>query len=150
MDKGWEALNNDDIQTGISYFNKAAKDGDAEAQCLLGLFYNTGVYLKKDYQKAFYWYEQAAKQNIPKAQAQIGYMYEMGYGVSKDSPKAIFWLEKAAKQNDVHAQYLLGSIYLIKNNESKARVWLVKASQNGNKDAIKLLEDKEKQKKANK
>ncbi|MCH5150863.1 MAG: sel1 repeat family protein [Spirochaetales bacterium] len=45
-----------------------AKQGDADAQCRLGVLYNNGESVKQDYDKAFEWHEKTAKQEYAPAQ----------------------------------------------------------------------------------
>ncbi|WP_436862107.1 tetratricopeptide repeat protein [Acinetobacter haemolyticus] len=46
----------------LSFLKKAAELGNPEAQYNLGVFFEQGVYVKKDKKQAEYWYEKAAKQ----------------------------------------------------------------------------------------
>ncbi|MCI7046793.1 tetratricopeptide repeat protein [Helicobacter sp.] len=88
-----------------------AKQGDAEAQFLLGLMYDQGQGVKQDYEKAAEWFSKAANQGYAKAQYNLGAMYENGQAVRQDYKKAFEWYSKAANQGYAKAQYNLGAMY---------------------------------------
>lgn len=90
---------------------EAAVQGDAEAQFNLGVSYDNGKGVPKDYQQAVSWYRKAAEQGHAKAQFNLGMSYANGQGVPKDDQQAIAWLRKSAEQGDVNAQFNLGVIY---------------------------------------
>ena len=46
----------------LPWFTKAAEQGDADAQCNLGMCYEDGDGVEKDLQKAIEWYTKAANQ----------------------------------------------------------------------------------------
>lgn len=83
-------LNYDDVDKAISYFSKAAADGDPYAQLYLG-----EINLKKgEIEKGVKWYADAAKQNEPEALFFMGLFYNMGMAVPKDHNKAVTFMEK--------------------------------------------------------
>ena len=110
-----------------------AKKGDAQAQCDLGLEYEVGYDLPKDYQKAVEWYTKAAEQGHAQAQANLGDCYHYGYGVEKDDQKAVYWQTKSAEQGCVEGQENLSFYYEwgygVEQDYVKAHEWLVKASE---------------------
>ncbi|MFQ5672316.1 MAG: tetratricopeptide repeat protein, partial [Nitrospinales bacterium] len=57
---------------------------DAEAQNALGLMYELGLGVQKDYQQAVKWYRLAAEQGVAWAQFNLGLMYHEGQGVQQD------------------------------------------------------------------
>jgi TPR repeat protein len=76
---------------------KQAKQGDAEAQCLLGLAYHNGDGLEISPEKAFRWWMKAAKQEYVFAMPYLIYCYEQGYGTKVDKKKAFIYCKKAAE-----------------------------------------------------
>jgi len=62
----------------------AAAQGNADAQCNLGLMYATGRGVSQDDQEALKWYRLAEEQGQPRAQYNLGMMYENGQGVPQD------------------------------------------------------------------
>jgi len=84
----------------LTWFRKAADQGDAAAQLQIGLLYERGHGVPQDYAQALTWYRKASDQGYATAQAEIGYLYENGLGVSKDTKMARSWKEKAAANGD--------------------------------------------------
>jgi len=111
----------------IETLTTSAHEGDAEAQCLLGL-----NYYENDSQKSVYWMEKAAIQGHSQAQYFLGSYYLEGIGVEKNYEKACLWLDKSAAQNNAAAQFLIGLIYyrgdLTKQDYKKAFSWFKKAA----------------------
>ena len=85
----------------------AAKAGDVEAQCNLGLCYGTGDGVAQDKKQAVYWFRKSAEQGFAEAQFFLGLCYKDGYGVPKDLTQAEYWLRKAADQGHARAKQLL-------------------------------------------
>ena len=100
-----------------------AEAGDAEAQSNLGVMYEKGEGVPKDYVEAVKWYRKAAEQGdaygqkqlvkwyrkaaeqgVAIAQVNLGWMYDNGEGVPKDSSEATKWYRKAAKQGNADAK----------------------------------------------
>jgi TPR repeat protein len=96
---------------GASWIQKAALQGDAPAQALLGEFYYQGRGVLKNYEKAFYWFMNAAKQNNPGGQLKVGRCYENGEGIIQSKLQATEWYEKAALQEHEPAQIALGIMF---------------------------------------
>jgi len=74
-----------------------AKQGDAEAQVMLGEIYEKGLGGGlADPQLAAQWYRKAAEQGSSRAQINLGHLYEKGLGVEKNLPVALNWYRKAS------------------------------------------------------
>ena len=97
-----EQLSQDSISA--DKYREAAEQGDAEAQCNLGLCYYNGWGVKQDYTQAVYWYRKAAEQGNAKAQFNLGLCYATGQGVEQDYTQAAHWYRKAAEQGMPGAQ----------------------------------------------
>ncbi|MEE3608312.1 tetratricopeptide repeat protein [Avibacterium paragallinarum] len=80
-------------ELAFAYAINAAKQGQAEAQTLLGSMYIA----RKDYQSAFYWISQAENKD-PHAQLYLGMIYEFGLFVIENLEKAKFHYQKACEQ----------------------------------------------------
>ena len=134
----------------IKSLKESAENGDAFAQYLYGYYFEEGISVEKNYQKALYWYKKAAAQGNAIAQNNIGGMYNDGEGVEKDTDKAKDWFEKAVKSHKPYpmAEYNLGVIYRDLHKANKAFPWFRKASSGHQKyaarEAGKLLEEKAK------
>ena len=73
----------------MEWYEKAAKQGNADAQRYLGSMYNNGDGVKQSYKKAGEWYAKAAKQGNADAQCILGFMYYNGHGVKQSYEKAM-------------------------------------------------------------
>lgn len=94
----------------IDALQKAAQEGDPEAQNNLGNMYISGQGITQSDTKAFEWYQKAAVQGHASAQFNLSIMYEYGLGVSKSEEKATDWLQKAAQGGDTGAQLYLSIV----------------------------------------
>ena len=73
----------------------------------LGLMYDKGQGVPRDYQTAVRWYRQAAEQGFAAAQYNLGLMYDKGHGVPRNYIDSYMWFSLAAAQsNDVAVQNL--------------------------------------------
>jgi len=103
-----------DKQQARARRHKAAEQGDALAQNLLGVMYVSGQGELKDEQQAVAWFRKAAEQGYADAQFNLGLLYASGQGVPKDGQTAYFWSllasaqghQDAAKFRDSEEQYL--------------------------------------------
>lgn len=95
-------LNNKEYKKAYNYFIKTKYN--FRSQFNLGLHYENGLFVKKDYQKAFVWYLKSAMQGFDRAQNKVGEMYKYANGVNFDRDKALFWFRKAALQNNSQAR----------------------------------------------
>ena len=82
-------------QTASDY-RAAAERGDKEAQYNLGVCYNNGYGVTKDFTQAVYWFRKAAEQGDATAQYNLGVCYEYGQGVPENKNHALYWYEKVA------------------------------------------------------
>ncbi len=138
--KGGAVMRND--KTAASWFEKAANQGNPEAQYQLGNLYENSQ-LPKDYKAAAHWYHKSAQQGSAKAQARLGVFYAEGMGVKKSANEALLWSGQAALQNNGDAQFWLGLQYklgdAIPQNDTLARGWLTKAAAQDHPNALLLL-----------
>ena len=126
-------------------YEKAAKEGDANAQNNLGDCYYFGRGVQQDYAKAVYWYEKSAEQGKAYAQNSLGVCYYFGRGVQQDYAQAVFWYEKSAEQGDADAQFMLGVCYDlgqgVQQDYAKAVYWYEKSAEQGDANAQNNLGD---------
>jgi TPR repeat protein len=66
----------------------------------LGVAYEKGHGVPRDYQTAMVWYRAAAAAGEPQAMRAIGLLYDKGSGVAKDHSQAVLWYRKAAAAGD--------------------------------------------------
>ena len=85
-----------DYAQAAYWYHKAAEQGLAGAQFLLGNAYDKGEGVPQDYAQAAIWYRKAAGQGFPEAQSILGILYSEGKGVPQDFAEAYFWLDIGA------------------------------------------------------
>ena len=128
-----------DETEAVTWFQKAAQQGYAEAQHYLGycLFSGTGV--EKDETEAVKWFQKAAVQGYAEAQYNLGCCLLFGNGVEKDETEAVTWFQKAAQQGYAEAQHYLGYCLFsgtgVEKDETEAVTWFRKAAVQGNAEA---------------
>lgn len=84
-----------DYEKAAKLYAPLAKDGNAEAQYILGMMYRAGRGVAHDYKEAKQWYLLAAEQGHPLAQFYLGWMYAGGKGVTRDYIQAHMWINIA-------------------------------------------------------
>lgn len=96
-----------DFKNAFPLFEKAAKAGNAEAQCRLGEFYDDfGHGFPVDYKKARELYEQSWAQGFPRAAARLSMIYSGVLGVKRDKEKAKVLLEESVELGDSFGKFL--------------------------------------------
>ena len=101
-----------DPANALKWFRKAADQGYAESELILGWSYREGrLGLEKDAQAAFNWFRKAAEQGDAWGQAELAFMYERGEGVPQDDSEAVKWYTRAAQQDLSMAQFDLAYMY---------------------------------------
>jgi TPR repeat protein len=60
-----------DHKEAVKWLTKSAEQGDAAAQCLLGLCYENGTGVAKDQKEAVKWYTKSAEQGDERAKKAI-------------------------------------------------------------------------------
>jgi len=152
-------LCSEDNSEAVNWYRKAAEQGYAEAQYILGNRYCEGNGLKRDYAEAVKWLRKAAEQNHTKAkkyleiaelhmkaqngdneaQYSLGRRYETGDEVTRKITEAVNWYRKAAEKGHARAQFNLGKCYETGNgitkNVTEAIKWYRKAAEQGYAEA---------------
>ena len=77
---GMDANNRGDYATALREWRPLAEQGDPSAQFRLGLLYENGNGVPRDFAKARLWYEKAAVQGEAKAQFYLGIQSAFGEG----------------------------------------------------------------------
>ena len=117
-------------------WQKAADQGDVDAQYRLGRMYHIGEDVSQSYFEAVKWYRKAADQGHSDAQNRLGCLYEYGLlGISQNFSEAVHWYRKAADQGHSDAQNRLGGCYAlgrgVPKNHKDAIHWYRKAADQG-------------------
>lgn len=101
LDKGVKAYRQGDYEKALSYFYMADSMGHKKAGRYIGLCYENGQGLPKDYRKAREWYEKSANNDDITSMYRLGQMYEKGEGVPVDDAKAAAWYKKSSYRTDI-------------------------------------------------
>ena len=134
-DRGYDCYHQNKYAEAAEWYRKAAEQGDADAQLMLGVMYELGQGVPQDYAQAAEWYRRAAEQGSATAQIPLGHMYRHGRGVPQDYAKAVEWYRKAAEQGNAIAQAILARMYEhgqgVPLDYAEAFEWWRKAAQDG-------------------
>ena len=138
-EKGLAAYKAENYTEAKPWLERAAQQGNRDAQFYVGKMYSKGWGVDKDYTKAVMWYRKAAEQGNRDAQNNMGFMYGRGFGVKKNASIAVRWYRKAAMQGGPVAQNNLGTMYKngqgVEKNLKQAIKWYRKAARQGNRAA---------------
>jgi len=85
----------DHIQA-LSWYSKAADQGNFSGQFAVGAMYLRGTGVPQDDAQAALWFRKAAEQGNARAQVALGQMYMDGDGVPQDYVQPHMWLNLAA------------------------------------------------------
>jgi TPR repeat protein len=134
-----------DYSQALVWYQKAAAQGNANAQNNLGVMYANGWGVPMNLAQAVLWYRKAADQGDVTAETNLGNHYKNGIGVAMDNAQALLWYQKAAAKNDMKAEYNLGVFYQYGYGVTKdlvqARAWYQKSANQGYADAQKKLKE---------
>ena len=100
---GVKAYNAGNYSDAVKWYRKAAEQGNANAQCNLGICYAYERGVTKDLNEATKWFRKAAEQGHAEAQCTLGFSYELGVGVTKDLNEAVKWYQQAANKGYIPA-----------------------------------------------
>jgi len=109
----------------------------------LGVVFEIGKEVERDYAKAKILYEMASKRGSAKAWYRLGGLYEYNKGVEQNYEKAAYYYNNGAKGGYAQSQFAMGRLYYfgkgVKSNHEKAYKWMNIAKRQGNKDAKRFI-----------
>ena len=127
----------------LQWYFEAAEAGNAQAQFLLGLKYETGTDVERDLAQAANWFEKSARQGNLEAQFKYAALLEGGRGRVADPVAAAQWYDRAARKGFAPAQYNLGVMQVNAASTDAERIdglaWLMKARDQGMVPATEFL-----------
>jgi TPR repeat protein len=88
------------LPEAVRWLRKAADQGSVGSFNNLGVAYENGLGVKRDYTEAAKWYRAAAIRGNVRAQANLGLLYRFGRGVNLDLVTAYAWLKLSANQGN--------------------------------------------------
>ncbi len=138
-EKGLAAYEAGDYTTAVTHFMTAAALNHPGAQCRLGICYQEGKGVTKDWVEAVRWYHEAANQKDGEAEYRLGLCYKDALGVKYDMRKQYALWAKAAKHGCVTAQVELGQLALNSYEIEFGLELLRKAAKQDNPFAMNLL-----------
>ena len=128
-------------EESIEQLRPWVEKGKAWAQSLLGDRYRVGVGVDQSDQRAIAFYKLAAIQGEAHAQYHLGVMYSRVHPLAV---RAAECFEAAANQGMAQAQCSMGHLYAngegVKQSIETARVWYLKAAEQGLEMAIEMLQ----------
>ena len=120
-------------KTAFKYARQSAESGLAEAQNLLGGFYQFGFGVEKNEKQACEFYQLAADQGYAKGQLNVGNCYRDGSDGTHDYAEAAKWYLSSAEQGNAAAQAELGQLYNqgrgVEKDYNKALDWAKKSAE---------------------
>ncbi len=137
---GWQAFLDGDYETALAELEPAAQSGDATAQYYLGVLYDHGEGVARNYRTAAEWYEKAAARwfapaaeaGHPMASYLLCRMVDEGRGVERDLDRALSLCRAAADHGVTGAQYntalLLTEQSTDRENWTEAYTWFLLAT----------------------
>ena len=120
-------------EEAFAWWNKAAEQGDMEAQFELAQCYDNGLGVEINDETAFKWYKLSADQGFPKAEYRLGQAYKGENNDAADHYVAAKWIKKAAEHGLPEAQYDIGLMYEsglgVDQSYEEANKWFLKAAE---------------------
>jgi uncharacterized protein len=88
----------------FKWLARGAETGNTAAQDAVGMMYELGRGVSKDYEAAARWYQKAAGGGFVDSAVNLGNLYALGRGVKTDYREASRWLEEAAARGGRQAK----------------------------------------------
>lgn len=130
----------------VTYLERAAEAGSAEAQYELAVQYERGKGVAQDEAKALELYRQSASQDYPDALNDLGFFHYHGLmGLPSDPDRALEFFERAADQRHPQAMYNFAALIddgaIPGKTYEDAAEYLYRALRVGNPEVLKALVD---------
>jgi TPR repeat protein len=119
----------------VKWFRAATEQGDAMAQCWLGVCHASGRGVPRHAEAAARLYRLSAEQGYARAQYNLAVCYSEGNGVPKILGEAVRWWHAAAVQDDAQAQCWMGVCHAtgwgVSHDERQAVAWFQRSADQG-------------------
>ncbi|KAI8093029.1 uncharacterized protein BX664DRAFT_99253 [Halteromyces radiatus] len=115
-------------EQAIYWYQRAATTGDVVAQRELGLIYDAGLGVPRNYDTAFSYFQQAASRHDAQATLLLGSYYQNGMSVEKDLEKSIELYLEADKLGASVAPFAVAQVYHSLNRFEDAYKYYKKAA----------------------
>jgi uncharacterized protein len=137
------AMGRGDYAASYAACKAAAAAGDARCRNHLGVLYERGLGVARDFGAAALWFRLAARQGLAAAENNLGASYQFGRGVSRDLAAAAHWYRLAADAGDAAAESNLAVLYAtgagVPRNPALALDLLRRAAVRGHRGAVSNL-----------
>lgn len=97
FNSGMYAYSTGNYDDAAREFQDCANRGEVQGEYYIGLLYEEGQGVPRDYKTALTWYTKAAKKGDVDAAFALGRMYSQGLGVDQDRARAYAWYGRAAR-----------------------------------------------------
>ncbi len=135
----FESSKPEDQTAALSWFEKAAAQGEVRAMFNAGLMYQQGMGTRKNIPKSTQYFEQADAKGDARAAFNLGLLYYEGGSTPQDFTKARTYFEKAAKSGLPAAALNVGVMYIrgegIASDPVSAAAWFAVAKRTGHPQA---------------
>ena len=121
----------ENIDKAFERYLNLAISGNSVAENAVGLFYEKGIYVNKDDNRALEWYERSAAHDCYYGYDNLACLYQYGMGCDKNIDKAISLYQVAANKGYAFSQFHLACIYYYEEkfqDYTKAFFWAKKAA----------------------
>jgi TPR repeat protein len=143
-----------DYVSALKHYLAAMKMGNSHGSDMVGYYYEKGLGVQVDLQKAFDCYEQASEKGNPSAMFSLSLMYHFGEIVAKNDEKAYEWMLKSYKSgfrggtNDTWVGFFLETGTGVEKNLLEAINYYTEAADRGDDFAKERLAEIRPQKKS--
>jgi uncharacterized protein len=128
---------------GVVALQEQAEKGDVVAQRTLGIMFDFGKNVKRDYVQAARWYRMASDNGDALAQNNLASLYSSGLGKPTNLTLVVELYRKSAEQGFALAQNSLGGHYYrgwgVAQDRDEAVRWFKRAAENRNSNAMHNL-----------
>lgn len=126
-----------DAKKAREWFERAAKQGVAEAHFFLGEIYAQGDGIERDLKRAVDEWSHAAQAEIAEAEYRLGVFF---LNEENDNKQGMMWCQRAANHAHIDAALLLGKMYAqgyksLSPDMNEAAKWYLRAAEGGNAQA---------------
>ena len=130
-------------ESAFSIMAGNAEKGDATAMLNLGICYEHGIGVSRNYSKALAWYQKAADNGVAEGYYNVGVCYEIGMGDKADPQKAAAYFLQSAEMGFAQGMFKMADIYLVgfgvQQNDTNSFELLNKAARSGHPAAMNAM-----------
>ena len=124
----------------IKWYRMAAEQDYVDANYELGLCHLSGKGVSRSQSEAAKCFLVGANKRHQESQYQLAQLYQEGAGVTKSEKEAMSWYLMAANAGHADSQYALAILYEKAGKKYDASIWLNRAAEQGQKEAVAKVE----------